>query len=177
MPLTCRSQTRSILSENGENATCKQDGGHGGSRHTRHMPGLGFGRGAACETSHNDGTCSCLSSGRENASSYTEPRDRDCKRLLRNQNARLERIEEASILHLSPTTTAAESEQPEENISGEGDKLWEMNQSLDPTQRGYLYQLLQLYKDIFAQNKTDFSWTNKSSTPSTQVMLHPFTSQ
>ena len=78
--------------------------------------------------------------------------------------AHLERIEEASILHLSPTTTAAESEQPEENVSGGGDKLWEMveeNKSLDPTQKGYLYQLLRLYKDIFAQNKTDFGRTNK----------------
>ena len=37
----------------------------------------------------------------------------------------------------------------------------EENKSLDPTQKGYLYQLLRLYKDIFAQNKTDFGRTNK----------------
>ena len=78
--------------------------------------------------------------------------------------AHMEIIEEANILHLSTATTAAVSEQPEENMPGEEDKLWdrvEGNESLDPTQKECLYQFLLSYKDIFAQNKTDFGRTSK----------------
>ena len=49
-------------------------------------------------------------------------------------------------------------------MPGEEDKLWdrvEGNESLDPTQKECLYQLLLSYKDIFAQNKTDFGRTSK----------------
>ena len=80
------------------------------------------------------------------------------------QGTRIAHLETLGKAEIVDSTVATVQDQPAENSTDVEAKLWSMvegNDSLDNTQKEYLYELLLSYGDIFARNKTDFGRTSK----------------
>jgi hypothetical protein len=80
------------------------------------------------------------------------------------QGTRIAHLETLGKAEIVDSTVATVQDQPAGNSTDVEAKLWSMvegNDSLDNTQKEYLYELLLSYGDIFARNKTDFGRTSK----------------